>query len=292
MLVFQSPLHIHIRLAVEKSRACPDLNYLPGSSAAKDFKLAFGKSFGNKNTPTMACDISADAMEAVLQDGLLPETTVSSTSAGEWRITFLSDLQTWQPADITSTGCVSVEVPARLGVYPIEYNVMDAGEYDVAVTTSAGEPINGSPFSLTIVDNSVDAKSSWAAGSGLTDGDTGEVSTFTIQAKDARQHERQTIYVVGATGGTFTVSFNGEESDPIAYDESAAGLKSILDRLTTVDTVTVSQDVVKIGGIDNRVWTVVFDGDEVKRSPRVENKPKIRLGALGAGYDAACIFRS
>ena len=106
-------------------------------------------------------------MEAVLQDTLLPESTVTSVpKSGEWRVTFLSHLDAWQPADITSTGCVKVEVPARLGVYPIEYNVMDAGEYDVAVTTSAGEPIYGSPFKVVIVDNRVDAKSSWAIGSG------------------------------------------------------------------------------------------------------------------------------
>jgi hypothetical protein len=237
------------------------------ASADKDFTLTFGKNFGNKKTPKMGCDISADSMEAVLQDTVLPETTVTATSASEWRITFLSHLEAWQPADIKSTGCVSVEVPARLGVYPIEYNVMDAGEYDVAVTTSAGEPINGSPFSLTIVDNIVDAKSSWAVGSGLTDGITGEVSTFTIQAKDARQHERQTIYAVGATGGYFTVSLNGAETDRIAYNESAAGLKTILDRLPTVDAVNVFQDTVLTAtGIDNNVWTVVFDGNEVKRS--------------------------
>lgn len=54
----------------------------------------------------------------------------------------------------------------------------------------------------------------------------------------------QTIEILNATGGTFTLSFNGETTDTINYDASAENLKSKLTELDVIDSedITVTGD--------------------------------------------------
>jgi hypothetical protein len=55
------------------------------------------------------------------------------------------------------------------------------------------------------------------------------------------QNEQQALFVA-ATGGTFTLSFEGQTTSPIAFDASAAVVQAALDSLSTVDpgAITVS----------------------------------------------------
>lgn len=67
-------------------------------------------------------------------------------------------------------------------------------------------------------------------------------------------NETQTITLANATGGTFTLSFLTETTGTIAYNASAATLKTALVALTAIDTADI--DVSKVGN----VWTVTFKG--------------------------------
>jgi hypothetical protein len=53
--------------------------------------------------------------------------------------------------------------------------------------------------------------------------------------------EVQTIVLTGTpTGGTFTITFDGEDTDEIAFDATAAAVQAALEALTTVAGVRAS----------------------------------------------------
>jgi hypothetical protein len=68
--------------------------------------------------------------------------------------------------------------------------------------------------------------------------------------------EVQTITVTDATGGTFTVTYDSEETAPLAYNITPAQLQSALEALTTI-----GEDNVSVTGTAGTSYVVTFIGD-------------------------------
>jgi len=67
-------------------------------------------------------------------------------------------------------------------------------------------------------------------------------------------NEQQTVTLTSASGGVFRLAFEGETSQPIAYNASSSTVETALEELNIVDNVTVS-------GSAGGPWTVTFVGD-------------------------------
>ena len=53
-------------------------------------------------------------------------------------------------------------------------------------------------------------------------------------------NENQTVAVAGATGGTFTLTFNGQTTAPIAFPLVNAAIEAALEALSNLDDVAVT----------------------------------------------------
>lgn len=81
----------------------------------------------------------------------------------------------------------------------------------------------------------------------------------TAYHSQAANDEVQTVTITGTpTGGTFTLTFNGETTATIAYNASAANVKTALDALNGIDAVTCGG-----GALPGTPVTVTFSGDAV-----------------------------
>ncbi len=64
----------------------------------------------------------------------------------------------------------------------------------------------------------------------------GVSQTYTVTAQDANEKQSVTI---DATGGTFTLDYDGQKTTDLAYDIALADLKTALELLSTITTVNV-----------------------------------------------------
>ncbi|MCC9608514.1 hypothetical protein LOC68_09890 [Blastopirellula sp. JC732] len=102
--------------------------------------------------------------------------------------------------------------------------------------TGAGD---GRPFTVTAA---------------ASNGSLGNVSVATTTSSYAGANEKQQIGMPsGVTGGTFTLSFDGETTGSIAYNASAATVQSALETLANID----SGDV-EVSGSSGGPWVVEF----------------------------------
>ncbi len=67
--------------------------------------------------------------------------------------------------------------------------------------------------------------------------------------------EVQTLTLTGATGGTFTLTFDGETTSTIAYNASAATVQTALRALSNLDTADVA-----VTGSNGGPYTITFGG--------------------------------
>jgi RHS repeat-associated protein len=77
---------------------------------------------------------------------------------------------------------------------------------------------------------------------------------FTVTAGGLITYEVQAAAIANANDGTYTLSFQGQTSNPIDWDATAAQVDTALEALTTIDTVTVS-------GSAGGPWTITFTGE-------------------------------
>lgn len=75
-----------------------------------------------------------------------------------------------------------------------------------------------------------------------------------VLTSDSASDEVQTVTLAGATGGTFTLTYSGQTTAAIAFDASAAAVKSALEALSNIGVGDVN--VGKVGS----VYTVSFAG--------------------------------
>ncbi len=110
-----------------------------------------------------------------------------------------------------------------------------------------------------------------------------EISALTTSG--AGTDEIQTLTITGATGGTFTASFNGVATSPLAYNVSAADLQTALRALSTINGANVT-----VSGSAGGPYTITFVGSLGKA-----NVPMVvadASGLTGAGTPTIAVVQS
>lgn len=95
-----------------------------------------------------------------------------------------------------------------------------------------------------------------ADGSVVLTADTAGVPFVVTVVIGTGTNEKQLVTITGATGGTFTLTWNGQTTDPIAYNASAATVQTELEALSNIDSGDVT-----VTGSDGGPYTVEFIGD-------------------------------
>jgi trimeric autotransporter adhesin len=107
---------------------------------------------------------------------------------------------------------------------------------------------------------------------------------FQDGAATGRDEVQRVLQYPAATGGTFTLTFRGQTTGTLAYNISAASLKTALEALSTIDTVTVTA-VTVAGG---RAWDVEFDGPGAEDVPLMTaDVTSLTGGAVSVGVTQA-----
>ena len=75
---------------------------------------------------------------------------------------------------------------------------------------------------------------------------------------DMKTNESQTVRVQGATGGTFTLTFDGQTTAPLAFNANAAAIRTALEELGNVEPGDVV--VTGTGNVSTANQTVSFRG--------------------------------
>lgn len=99
--------------------------------------------------------------------------------------------------------------------------------------------------------------------------------------------EEQTLTITGSpTGGTFTLTFEGQTTDPIAYDATAAAVQAALEGLSTIGAGNVAGGG---GALPGSAITMTFQGD-------LANQPQplvvVSASLTGGTSPAAAITRT
>lgn len=121
-----------------------------------------------------------------------------------------------------------------------------------------------------------------ADASGLTNDPELSVATLTQGDEEAEVSEVQTVVrSANVSGGTFTLDFDGDTTDPIAWNASAAAVQAALEALAGISAGGVS---VSGSGSDASPWTITFDGEDLSG-----NQPQLTADAAGLTTPAPAI---
>ena len=240
------------------------------TTATSNINGTFTVSIDGKTTPDLPHDISASSMRDVLENLHVPRRrlkvsrSAKDTHGLEWRITYISHLENWKPSELSMdpssltgtlvSGNITTEA---LVLFIILYDTR-YGKQRFSVHVTVGQEkvhVKNSPFSVHVDDGVVHPTTSTSVGQGLVSGTAGDAFNFTVQAKDTRNIEVQTIstsaYVVPTVhevqnltcvkqSGSFTVSFRGVDSGSINFNDNAMTVANTLEAMPTISTVTVS----------------------------------------------------
>lgn len=80
-------------------------------------------------------------------------------------------------------------------------------------------------------------------------------------ADEASVNEQQSITLDDTAAGEFTLSFDGDTTDPIAFDATASAVKDALVDLASIGTNGEGDDNVTVSGSAGGPWTVTFVND-------------------------------
>lgn len=125
------------------------------------------------------------------------------------------------------------------------------GSSDINVTGSAGAWVIEfvGAYANTAMDLMTVSNNSTVAADGITAG-----QLMVGIADPAAVNEVESV-TIDATGGTFTLTYGGQETDPIAFDASAADVQAALEALSTIAV----GDVI-VSGPDGGPYLVEFSG--------------------------------
>jgi phosphodiesterase/alkaline phosphatase D-like protein len=155
------------------------------------------------------------------------------------------------------TGAPITEFTA-VGITPTPCSLAVSSAGVVYVTQSAGgveksTPSEFPPTATTTYTRTVFATAKVSGAVGLA---INPESQDVFAAEQIR--EQQTVSIAGATGGTFTLSFEGSgPTSAINFNESAANFQTKLAQLSSIGTGNIS---VKATGTNPKLYTVTFQG--------------------------------
>jgi hypothetical protein len=295
----------------------PDGTSLTTSTAVQELKTthsvnpvggSFIFTYDGKSTAKLAFDITASNLKVALDALHSPTRSVEVTRTDvdaakktfKWMITYTNHLDKFAPTgtgtsvtlkqsvtDLITDGTVSLSMQAvaQSGAYPVNYIPWIKGSYSVAITGSSGVHIKNSPFAMTVAVGAVHPASSTASGPGLSGGVAGTPFKFTVQAKDTRRMEIQTVstsaVVVdvveeqqsftcnGVDGDSFKLTFRGAQTGAIAGSATGADIKTELDGLATIAsngvTVTIGGNSDTTKACSNSLIIITFKHDDLHR---------------------------
>ena len=163
---------------------------------------------------------------------------VVSGSGGTFTLTFSG-----QTTAVIAFGATAATVETDLELLSNITNV---------TVTGTGTAVD--PYSVTFVDPGGDVAQMTADAALLTGG--GGKSTEVTKGAAAIDEQQKVTLGAGVSSGTFKLSFENVESAAIAYDATAATMKTELELLSTIDGVTVT-------GAAGGPWTVTFNTGNV-----------------------------
>lgn len=142
-------------------------------------------------------------------------------------------------AIIGTYGSGTTAIPEFVELAAAGYDADSDGLYDYLLITG---PTDGRPFTVT---------------GGSSDAGNQTVTVTVTQAGSAGTNEIQTVTFRGTpTGGTFTLTFQGETTSALAYNASAATVETALEALTSVTSGDVS-----VSGDAGGPYTIEFTGN-------------------------------
>ena len=118
------------------------------------------------------------------------------------------------------------------------------GQTDYRYITCTG-PDDGTPFILTTSGN---------------DGNGVNIEVLVVQNGSAGQNEIQVVTLGTPTGGTFTLTYSGQTTAAIAYDETAYGVMEALCDLSNILGTNEIQLVTISGGATGGTFTLTYSG--------------------------------
>src|SRR3954452_12660136 len=93
--------------------------------------------------------------------------------------------------------------------------------------------------------------------------------------EDELTDEQQTVRVTNATGGTFTLSWNGQTTAPIAYNATGADIDAALEALPNIGANNIQTNPIA-GNVSTAVVNVFF-----RRAPAGKDQPLITANGAG-----------
>lgn len=184
---------------------------------------------------------------------------VNSPGGGTFTLTY----------DSQTTGTIAYNASAATVLAALEA-LSNIGSGDVAVTGSDGGPwtvtFQGSLAATDVSEFTGDASS-------LTGG---AVYVSTTQAGAVGVNEKQQVRITGnPSGGTFTLTYDGQTTGNLTYDESAADIETALEALSNINAVAVT-------GSDGGAWTVEFQGTLAKTNVDLMTGDESNLTGTGS----------
>lgn len=152
---------------------------------------------------------------------------------------------------------------------------------DVVVTGGPGAAGGGTPYTLTWDDSLGNVAQVTCTNVDLTGGGD-SVIPETSQAGVAAVNEQETITIV-ADGGYFTITYDGDTTDPLDWNASADEVENALMALDSIGDGNVSVTLA------NQVYTVTFIGDLGGQNitPMTTDETHLEMGTITVTYSGA-----
>jgi len=178
-----------------------------------------------------SCPVGDDPLTPTLE----VQTVLCRASGGTFKLTFTEPTtsNTQQTAAI-NFDATTATVESALEALP--------GVRDVSVAFSTGSIACGSDATVGIV---ITFNSEWGDLADLGTDSTSLTGTVTLSASETtkgttlQNFETQTI-TCAANGGSFTITFRQETTEPISYSATAANVETAIEELSSVDDVIVT----------------------------------------------------
>ena len=209
--------------------------------------VTFAGALGFQHVPQIEADSS------LLNDVALTITTTTTAVAGVNEVQSLSMTDATEGTfTLTFGGQTTTPLPYDATATQIQMALVLLTNINFGDVQVEGGAINTAAVTITFVDElgfeNVDQIT--VDNTGLSDGATGIVASTTTEGV-TQINEVQTVAATGATSGTFTLTYDGQTTGPIAYNATAAQVQSALIALSNIgpDDVVVTGGPVHLAGV-------------------------------------------